>query len=284
MRHWPSANPWDEPRGGQPITAWKSYCLVRTEDVVDHFYNQLSPFYHLIYDDWEASIALQSEQLRDVIQSEWGGCVQTVLDVSCGIGTQSIGLARLGFQVTGSDLAPGAVSRAKDEASARALPISFSVCDMREAHSHHGNGFDVVLSADNSVPHLLNDQEILKALRAMHDCLRPGGGCIVTVRDYDIEQRGKGIVKPYGIREANGKRFLIWQVWDFEGEQYDLSMYFVEDDKESDLAKTHVMRARYYAISTGRLRELMAQAGFGEVKVLHGAFFQPVLVGTKQPV
>ncbi len=27
MRHWPNANPRDEPRGGLPIAAWKAYCL-----------------------------------------------------------------------------------------------------------------------------------------------------------------------------------------------------------------------------------------------------------------
>ena len=88
-------------------------------------------------------------------------------------------------------------------------------------------------------------------------------------------------MKPYGIREENGKRYLIWQIWDFEGEYYALSMYFIEDDKESRIAKTHVMRSRYYAMSPGHLLALMKQAGFDDVKRLDGVFFQPVLVGTK---
>ena len=71
---------------------------------------------------------------------------------------------------------------------------------MRRIDAHHGEGFDIVLSGDNSVPHLLCDEKILLALRGMYACLRPGGGCLITIRDYDKEERGQGIVKPYGIR------------------------------------------------------------------------------------
>ena len=248
---------------------------------MNDFYDQLAPFYHLIYKDWEADIAQQAKCLSEIIYGQWGKSARSVLDVSCGIGTQSIGLATLGFRVTGSDLSPETVERAKKEAASRHLNMSFSVCDMRRVGTHHGGGFDVVLSGDNSVPHLLRDEEIILALRGMHACLRPGGGCVITIRDYDKEERGKGIVKPYGIREEGGKRYLIWQVWDFEGEQYVLSMYFIEDDRESGAAKTRVMRSRYYAISPSHLLALMEQASFEDVKRLDGVFFQPVLVGTK---
>jgi hypothetical protein len=153
---------------------------------------------------------------------------------------------------------------------------------MRAASRHHGSGFDVVISCDNSLPHLLNDTEILLALQELYACLRPDGGCLLTIRAYDQEERGRGIVKPYGIREENNKHYVIFQVWDFEGEQYALSMYFIEDDPQSGVTKTQVMRSRYYAISPNHLLELMEQAGFVKVQRLDEAFYQPVLVGTKK--
>lgn len=246
------------------------------------FYDQLSPFYHLIYEDWEASMAWQAERLSRIIGAQWGKQVASVLDVSCGIGTQSLGLARQGFQVTASDLSAPAIARAKQEAEARHLSLRFSVCDMREAFRHHGGGFDLIISCDNSVPHLLSDADILRALHAMYACLGPGGGCLLTIRAYDKEARGRGIVKPYGIREEGSKRYLIFQVWDFEGEQYVLSMYFVEDDMLSGAARTQVVRSRYYAIAPNHLLRLMEQVGFQEVRRLDDVFYQPVLVGTKK--
>jgi SAM-dependent methyltransferase len=249
---------------------------------MDDFYDRLAPLYHLVFQDWEASIERQADLLSGVIRDRWGEGARSILDVSCGIGTQAIGLARRGFAVTASDLSAGAVERAGAEARRLGVEIHPSVADMRSAHDHHRRQFDVVISCDNSVPHLLSDDGILLALRQMYDCTRPGGGCLITVRDYDREERGTGIVKHYGVREAGGVRHVIFQVWNCDGELYDLAMYFVADDGSPGPLPTQVMRSRYYAIGMGRLLDLMRQAGFTSVERIDGRFYQPVLVGNRE--
>lgn len=139
-----------------------------------------------------------------------------------------------------------------------------------------------MISCDNSLPHLLTDEHLLLALQQMRACLSVGGGCIVTVRDYALEERGRNIVKPYGVRIEGGKRYLLFQVWDFEGDQYDIAFFIVEEDLSSGKARTHVMRSRYYAVSTDQLMGLMREAGFGNVRRLDGVFYQPLLVGTRR--
>ena len=79
-----------------------------------------------------------------------------------------------------------------------------------------------------------------------------------------------------------GKRYLIFQVWDFEGEQYALSMYFIEDDMQSGAVTTQVMRSRYYAIGPNHLLGLIEKEGFAEVRRQNDVFYQPVLAGTKK--
>jgi SAM-dependent methyltransferase len=245
-----------------------------------NFYDQLTPFYHLIHQDWDASVRRQGQQLSALIETEWPGS-RRVLDVSCGIGTQAIGLALCGYSVTASDLSAKEIARARQEATKWGMDICFSVCDMRQAHAHHGSGFDIVVSCDNSLPHLLTDQDLLAALKQMLACLSAGGGCIITVRDYEREERGRNLVKPYGVRVEDDKRYLLFQVWDFEGEIYDLTFFFIEEDLTTQEVKTQAMRSRYYAIATGKLCDLMREAGFQNVKRIDGAFYQPVLVGTR---
>jgi SAM-dependent methyltransferase len=244
------------------------------------FYDSLAPLYHLIFQDWDASMHMQGEQLSSLINAEWPQC-KSVLDVSCGIGTQAIALAQCGYKVMASDLSAKEIDRAKQEACRRELDIAFSVCDMRQANVHHGSGFDVVISCDNSLPHLLSDEELFLAFRQMHACANVGGGCLITVRDYEREERGKNLVKPYGVRIENGKRYLLFQVWDFEGDYYDLSFFFIEENLSTHKVITHVMRSRYYAVSTHKLCELMREAGFQNIRRIDGAFYQPVLVGTR---
>jgi len=245
------------------------------------FYAGLAPLYHLIYPDWDASIQRQATMLDSLIRDQWGDGVSTVLDVSCGIGTQTLGLARMGYEVTASDLSSEEVERARSEAEKRGLKIDFSVADMREAFDHHGRQFDLVVSADNSVPHLLTDEDILQAFRQFYECTRPGGGCLISVRDYDKEDLSQRQVKPYGIREEDGVRWLLWQVWDPRGRVYDVAMYFVEDRGEAE-CRTHVFRSTYYAIGIDRLMSLMNEAGFVDVKRLDGEFFQPIIVAHRK--
>ncbi len=77
------------------------------------FYTRLTPLYHLIYPDWERSIERQASMLDSIIRETWGDDISSILDVSCGIGTQSLGLAKLGYEVTASDLSSEEVDRAK---------------------------------------------------------------------------------------------------------------------------------------------------------------------------
>jgi SAM-dependent methyltransferase len=246
---------------------------------ISDFYDDLAPLYHVLFEDWNAGMERQGRELSAVIQDHWPNA-SSILDVSCGIGTQAIALAAKGYRVTGSDLSPKAVERARLEAQKRGLNIPFSICNMLSARSHHGGGFDLVISCDNALPHLLSDDEIHAALKQMFECTKPGGGCLVTIRDYEPEKRGKNILKPYGIRVEDDHRFVVFQVWDFEGDFYDLTVYFVKEDLHSKLVTTETMHSRYYAISVTKMMSLMADAGFRSVKRADSGYCLPVLLGS----
>jgi len=247
---------------------------------MEDFYNQLTDFYDLIYSDWEMSIAKQGDQLSSVISNHWAGS-HTVLDASCGIGTQSLALSRLGYSVSGSDISENEIRRARLEAKNRDLEIRYSVCDIRNLKSEHEPGFDVVISCDNSIAHLLNDKDLSSAFESIYGCLVPGGGCVVTLRDYDNEPRGRNIYKPYGLRVKDNRRFCLYQIWDFDGDIYDLSFYFVEEDLGTKEVTTHVMRSKCNALSCDHVIELMKKAGFQDVHCQRETYFQPCILGTK---
>jgi SAM-dependent methyltransferase len=252
----------------------------RTTMTVESFYDQIAPFYHLIFGEWESSIERQATALDSIIKEFWGAGIATIVDLACGIGTQTIGLAQLGYEITASDLSSSAIERARREIAARSLVVGLSVADMREASAHHQKQFDLVIACDNAVPHLLTDEELLRAFQEFYKCTRPGGGCLISVRDYEKEERAGIQVKPFGIRIEGETRYLVFQVWDFHELIYNLAMYFVEDRGGSDCV-THVMRSQYYAVGISTLMSLMTSAGFERVQRVDDRFFQPVIVGTK---
>jgi SAM-dependent methyltransferase len=246
------------------------------------FYDTLAPYYHLIYADWEVSIGRQSRALDAIIRSTGGPRPRSVLDASCGIGTQSIGLAQLGYEVTASDLSPSAVERLQREASQRGLSIPCSVADMRGVHAHHRRLFDVVIACDNSIPHLLSDADILAAFEDFHRCLAPGGLCLISVRDYaTMDMSARVQLHPYGVRQVAGTRYVLLQVWELRGPLYDTTFYVIEHG-EGAQPVTHASQATYYAVPIITLMRLMEQAGFSEVRRIDGKLFEPVLVGRKR--
>ena len=243
------------------------------------FYNPMSSFYHLLYPDWNATIKLQASQLDSVIRELWGDRAQTILDAACGIGTQSIGLAQLGYQVTASDISNGPLERARKEAALRNVEITFHLADFRALSAVHLSTFDVVIACDNAIPHLLTDEEIHHAFVEMRRCIAPGGGFVISVRDYDPAESGTKVV-PYGIRTDGKNKYLVFQVWEYNDRIYDLSMYFLEDTGTPECV-THVMRSKYYAIPVTRLMKLMNEAGFRDVRRFDDRFFQPLLTGSR---
>ena len=118
-------------------------------------YDELAAHYDQIFDDWEASIARQSAVFAGILDRQCGDRRPIrVLDCACGIGTQSLGLAMKGFDVTGCDISFGAVQRARTEASKRELSVSFSVATMMQLDAIPKSSFDAVICIDNSLPHL----------------------------------------------------------------------------------------------------------------------------------
>lgn len=245
------------------------------------FYDALTPYYHLIYVNWEASIRKQSRALDAVIRSAGVPQPSSVLDAACGIGTQSLGLAQLGYQVTASDLSPSAVERAQREANQRGLSIACSVADMRRVHIHHQRTFDIVLACDNSLPHLLSDADILVALEQFHRCVVPGGLCLISLRDYSTMDTSTRVqLHPYGVRQVDGTRYVLLQVWALRPPLYDTTFYVVEH-RAGAQPVTHASQATYYCVPLATVMRLMEQAGFSDVRRIDGEYFQPVLVGRK---
>jgi hypothetical protein len=67
---------------------------------------------------------------------------------------------------------------------------------MRMAQAHYSKEFDVFLAADNSVPYLLTDDDILSAFQESFQCTRPMGGGILTIRDSEKADLSKQQLKP----------------------------------------------------------------------------------------
>jgi glycine/sarcosine N-methyltransferase len=253
------------------------------------FYDDLADDYHLIYADWAASVERQGAALDGVIRAALTPLSTAdiaepraqfdILDCSCGIGTQALGLAAYGHRVVGSDLSPDSVGRARMESLSRGTAIATVAADMRRLPFGRER-FDVVLTADNSVAHLLTDEDLRGALRSMRHTLRPGGLLVITLRDYEEARASHQHVTVPQVTGTTTGRAVTFQLWHWhpDGERYDFEHIQLLPD--GDTWRVNTRRATSRALGRDQLSASVEAAGYVDVRWLEPAdsgFFQPVL-------
>jgi glycine/sarcosine N-methyltransferase len=244
-------------------------------------YDELANHYHLIFENWELAMERQAAVLSSVLHRHCGlTTTARILDCACGIGTQSLGLAKLGFQVTGCDLSPHAVERARLEASRRNLNIQFSVANMLDLSCLGNSYFDAVICMDNSLPHLESADHLLQAAVQMRSRLRPGGSLMASTRDYDRLIEERPVVQPPSFYLDQGRRRIVFQVWEWlNARQYVFHLYITRE-----LAtgwQTFHTSGLYHAIRRDELVAVLTQAKFKNVRWLDAAesgFYQPIVL------
>ncbi|MFE3410014.1 class I SAM-dependent methyltransferase [Streptomyces mirabilis] len=257
-----------------------------SEYSVRNFYDELAHDYHLMFRDWDASMAYQAEVLGGLVRKSLGEGPHTVLDCSCGIGTQAIGLALAGHQVVGSDLSPVAAARAAAEAAARGSRVPVAAADMRQLPFRETT-FDVVLCADNSLPHLLSGQDLRAALLGMRRVLRDDGLLMITVRAYDETRQTRPTASPPQVSETRDGQVITFQLWHWheDGERYDLEHFQLIPAENT--WHVRVRRSTSWALTSQQLTEFVTEAGFINI-IWHSpassGYYQPVLTARRAPL
>jgi 2-polyprenyl-3-methyl-5-hydroxy-6-metoxy-1,4-benzoquinol methylase len=248
------------------------------------FYEQLSSNYHLIFADWQSSVLQQAEVLDKLIQNKMQQFPLTVLDASCGIGTQAIGLAKRGYQVHATDLSPASVERARKAAEAFGVSLTFGVADLRSLETKIEGKFDVVISCDNALPHLLSNEDLQLAANNLWAKLKPNGLLIASIRDYDrvIDEKPRSTI-PQVIDSPEGRR-IIFQVWDWleEGNTYKIHHFIVRQITGN--WQTHQCSTQYRALLREELSLILRDAGFSDINWQmpeESGYYQPIVVARK---
>ncbi|SFS47984.1 bifunctional 2-polyprenyl-6-hydroxyphenol methylase/3-demethylubiquinol 3-O-methyltransferase UbiG [Paenibacillus sp. BC26] len=255
------------------------------DDSVLDFYDNLAEAYHLIFVDWNQAIARQGEVLSKIIHAKLADPDQagySLLDCSCGIGTQAIGLANHGFQVSGTDLSSVSIERATKEAAAFGVEINFGVADFRSLAQEVSGTFDVVISADNAVPHLLTDEDLYLALSNMYAKVKNDGVLLITIRDYDELAKEKPRATEPRVFDQ-GKR-IVFQVWDWadDGTTYRTNQFILQEINGNWITKHN--KTTYRAILREELTAMLMKAGFSEIEWLmpsESGYYQPVVTARK---
>jgi SAM-dependent methyltransferase len=252
------------------------------DDPAVQFYDGLSGDYHLLFEDWPRGVRWQGGVLDRLLRGLLGDRPLAVLDCCCGIGTQALGLALLGHRVHATDLSPAAVGRAAREAAAFGVSLGFGVADVRTLAEQVAGVFDAVLACDNSLPHLLGDDDLRRGVAGMAAKLRPGGVFLASTRDYDALVRERPASTPVRVLGGPPRR-VTFQVWDWsaDGRSYRLHQFILKEEGGWRLAH-HA--GEYRALLRDELAGAVRQAGLQDVRWHEpgeSGYYQPVVTARR---
>lgn len=121
-----------------------------------------------------------------------------VLELACGTGSYALKLAESGLDVTGLDIHPGMLARARDVSAGTNVAVDFVEADMRD-FSLPGK-FGLIFIARHSLLHLLQAEDLTACFQAVSRHLVPGGKFILEI----VNPNPQWLVLPPGERRKIG--------------------------------------------------------------------------------
>lgn len=250
-------------------------------NITQTFYDNLASEYDKLFLNWQATTQEQAEILNKLFTANGFDRSANILDCACGIATQAIGLARLGYSVTASDISHGELAEAKLRATAANVPIRFEYADFRVLSETFVDKFDIVIAMDNALPHMLCAEDLGKAVGSIVGQLKDGGIFVGSIRDYDALLESKPPYSPPYIHKTDKGQRVSFQTWDWNGDHYKLMQYIIDDGETCAVSK---FACEYRATRREELTNLFVATGCSKVHWLfpeETGFYQPIVVAKK---
>lgn len=249
--------------------------------IVQKFYDSMASHYDKLFLDWKATTEEQAVILQRIFQKFGYDGSADILDCACGIGTQAIGLAALGYNVTASDISRGELAEARARAADAKVDIRFENADFCALSDVFKEQFDIVIAMDNALPHMLSGEALGGAVKSIAGQIKEGGIFVGSIRDYDALLRDKPPYSPPYIHSTEKGKRVSFQTWDWNGDNYRLTQYIIEDEATLQVNR---FECEYRATLREELSELFADNGCSEVVWLfpeETGFYQPIIVARK---
>ena len=250
-------------------------------DITQTFYDNLASQYDKLFLDWQSTTQEQALILNKLFGEYGFDDTARILDCACGIGTQSIGLASLGYQVTASDISDGELAQAKERAAKNQVKIRFEHADFCALSQTFSEQFDIVIAMDNALPHMLSKSALEAAIKSITNQIAPGGLFVASIRDYDALLVDKPPYSPPYIHKTDKGQRVSFQTWDWDGDHYKLMQYIIDDEKSLQISK---FACEYRATRREELTNLLISYGCSKVEWKfpeETGFYQPIVVAQK---
>ncbi len=239
-------------------------------------YQQEKAFYGALATDYDAMTGFADrlraaddfvERLADAF------CIRRAADVACGSGAYALALAQQGVETVGTDVSREMIAAAETHTRELGLDdkVRWKVGSMQETALGF-DAFDLLLCMANSVPHLLTQQDLSRALKNFYVALRPRGILVFQLLNYERILREKERI--VSINRQDNREFI--RFYDFlEDGTVRFNVLRVYWPSRADVSPKHRLDSvRLYPYTSGELRRALDQHGFKDIETCGSLQFE----------
>ncbi len=226
------------------------------------YYEALADDYELFFSDLEENMEEEGIWLSHLLEEH--GC-RTVLDASCGSGRQAIPLRARGFAVVAADPSEAMLRQAEANAMKHGVHVPFVKVDFANLHACLAHEYDAVVSLGNSLCNLDNATDIQLALQSMYACCRPGGICVIGVKDFVEVRRNRERFHGHRVVDGEDCRKILFELWDVQEPILHSTAYLIVESMELGERTVRSAHTTEYMLEEDELRSLALSAGFASV-------------------
>ncbi|MDF1678860.1 MAG: methyltransferase domain-containing protein [Legionellaceae bacterium] len=215
------------------------------------------------YDAFNEEGSVASNQLIEQLLKQHQ--VKTVLDLTCGTGSQVFYLLQRGYKVTGVDINEKMLAIAQNKAEQKNLSVEFLLGDMRTTEVGQ---FDAVVTIFNAIGHLTKS-DFKKALGNIQSNLHESGLYIFDIFNLDFLLQGDNITKlTMDIQKQDGDvlaREVQYSTINEAGTLASYDIYHRQKGHDEPEISTSFQTLQVYSAS--QLKALLKEAGFEVLEI-----------------
>jgi glycine/sarcosine N-methyltransferase len=230
------------------------------------FYDNVSGFYEKMI-DFEKNLELRINAYRNIFPS-----CGLIADIGCGVGLDSIALAKNGHNVTAFDISPQMVEEAKK--NLKKYNVNFQVYKnsfLNIPNKYH-NQFDSVVCVGNTIAHL-SPTQLKRAINKIFMMLKPSGTMLLHILNYPlIVKNGKRI---NNIANRGGQ--TIVRFYDFKKNKIIFNILAFSSNQSKEY---HLVSTPQYPHTAKIIKQFLKQSGFIKM-FFYEDFFKNKLISLK---
>jgi 2-polyprenyl-3-methyl-5-hydroxy-6-metoxy-1,4-benzoquinol methylase len=194
--------------------------------------------------------------------------IQTALDAGAGSGFHSLLLSQLGVATTALEISPGMLEKLRLHFEHYDVKIKMVQSDFQHSAAALQKKFDAVFCLGNSLPHILEEEELYRAIQNFAELLEDRGVLLLQLLNYTLIMQKKE--KILSRKQVDGDTYLRY--YEYQKDLIEFHIVKIPPGAASPRSEHTVLLK---PLQHKQLQQILLKTGFKNIQLYGGLALEP---------